>query len=56
MFAHIMKEGNSKQSWLGSVALCPCCNSQQPKAEFKCVNDVEICKTCQVEAVDLLVV
>lgn len=43
-------QGDSKQEWLGSVSLCPCCNSQQPKDGFKMINGEEICARCQKEA------
>lgn len=47
MFAYVLKEGNSNQAWLGTVAFCECCHSQQPKAEFKIVNGEELCGKCQ---------
>ena len=43
------KQGNSKQEWLGSVQLCQCCKSQQPKDEFKMINGEELCNKCQKE-------
>lgn len=43
------KQGNSKQEWLGSVELCQCCNSQQPKDTFKIVDGEKMCEKCQKE-------
>jgi hypothetical protein len=51
IMAYIMKEGTSKQAWLGSVSLCPRCNGQQPKAGFKVVQGEEVCACCQREVV-----
>lgn len=46
---YTVKQGTSKQEWLGTVQTCPCCNSQQPKATFKRVNGQDICLECQTE-------
>ena len=43
------KQGTSKQEWLGSVELCQCCNSQQPKDTFKMVESKKMCEKCQEE-------
>ncbi len=43
------KQGYSNQEWLGTVALCECCNSQRPKDKFKVVNGEEMCSRCQQE-------
>lgn len=45
------KQGNSNQEWLATVAVCPCCKSQKPKAEFKVVDGEEMCAKCQQEEV-----
>lgn len=49
------KQGNSKQEWLGSVELCPCCKCQKPKADFKMIDGEEICGQCQKELSEALV-
>lgn len=49
MFSYAANSHTSKQSWLGTVALCPCCKSQQPKDGFKHVNGEEMCTKCQAE-------
>jgi formylmethanofuran dehydrogenase subunit E len=49
MLIYQVKEGTSKQAWLGSVSLCQRCGSQQPKGGFKVVNREEVCACCQKE-------
>ncbi len=44
---YTVKQGTSKQAWLGTVAVCECCNSQRPKDEFKVVKGKEVCGKCQ---------
>jgi hypothetical protein len=46
---YTVKQGTSKQEWLGTVQTCPCCNGQQPKATFKRVDGQDICLECQEE-------
>lgn len=52
MLIYTVKQGTSKQSWLGSVDMCPCCESQQPKSEFKHINGEDVCAKCQQEQAD----
>lgn len=47
------KQGTSKQEWLGQVQLCPHCGGQHPKAGFKRVDGVDICKECQEELAEV---
>jgi hypothetical protein len=52
--SYTMKQGTSKQEWLASVQLCPCCKSQQPKVDFKRVDGQDVCGECQEELAEML--
>lgn len=52
--SYTMKQGTSKQEWLASVQMCPHCNSQQPKTDFKRVDGVDICGECQEELLEMV--
>lgn len=45
--SYTLKQGTSKQEWLATVQLCPCCHSQQPKGGFKHIDNQDICANCQ---------
>jgi hypothetical protein len=49
VFSTINSGYSSTQAYLGSVALCPSCKGQKPKALFKVVDGESICKDCQDE-------
>ena len=52
--SYTLKQGTSKQEWLATVQTCPCCHGQQPKAEFKRVDGVDMCADCQEEHAELV--
>lgn len=47
VFSPVMKQGTSKQSYLGSRMMCPTCNKPAPKDSFKMVDGKQMCKDCQ---------
>lgn len=47
VFAPVMKQGTSKQAYLGSRMKCQNCNRPADKNLFKLVNGKEMCKDCQ---------
>ena len=49
MYSSLSTKPASTQAYLGSVALCPMCKGQKPKALFKVVDGESICKDCQDE-------
>lgn len=51
-FGFVMKQGTSKQAYLGSRMTCPTCNKPANKGEFKVVNGKPACKDCQDDAKD----
>lgn len=51
--SYTSKQGTSKQEWLATVQVCPCCKGQQPKDTFKRVDGVDICLMCQEEQLEL---
>lgn len=46
-FGFVMKQGTSKQAYLGSRMQCPVCKKPGQKNLFKVVNGKEMCKDCQ---------
>lgn len=49
VFVPTMKQGTSKQAYLGSKAKCSSCGESKDKNLFKMVNGKEMCKDCQVQ-------
>lgn len=47
VFAPVMKQGTSKQAYLGSRMKCQNCGKPAEKSEFKMVDGKEMCKDCQ---------
>lgn len=47
VFAPVMKQGTSKQAYLGSRMKCQNCGKPADKALFKVVDGKEMCKDCQ---------
>ena len=49
MYSSLGTKPTSTQAYLGSVALCPYCKGQKPKALFRVIDGESICKDCQDE-------
>ena len=49
MYSSQSPRQTSTQAYLGTVRVCPCCESQRPKDTFRVVNNESICKDCQDE-------
>lgn len=47
VFSPVMKQGTSKQAYLGSRMVCPVCKKPGQKSLFKIVKGKEMCKDCQ---------
>jgi hypothetical protein len=52
-FGFVMKQGTSKQAYLGSRMTCPTCNKPANKGEFRVVNGKPACKDCQDDLKDM---
>lgn len=49
VFVPTMKQGTSKQAYLGSKATCSSCGESKEKSLFKMVDGKEMCKDCQTD-------